>query len=119
MTTIKASCPVCGDVDLTPAQVRLVVCTVPDWSFYAFTCSGCHDEIRKPAGPDVVQLLKTGGVVVEPWVIPAEALERHDGPQICWDDVLDFALWLDSADLVASAAASITAHTHTHTNHAA
>ncbi len=36
MTTIKASCPVCGDVDLTPAQVRLVVCTVPDWSFYAF-----------------------------------------------------------------------------------
>lgn len=110
MTTIKASCPVCGDVDLTPAQVRLVVCTVPDWSFYAFTCAGCQDEIRKPAGPDVVQLLKTGGVLVEPWVIPAEALEDHDGPSISWDDVLDFALWLDSADLVSSAAASMNVH---------
>ena len=110
MTTIKASCPCCGDVDLTPGQVRLVVCTVADWSFYAFTCSGCQDEIRKPAGPDVVQLLKTGGVVVEPWVIPAEALEAKDGPSIGWDDVLDFALWLESADLVASAAASLTQH---------
>ena len=28
MTTIKASCPSCGDVELTPAQVQLVVCTV-------------------------------------------------------------------------------------------
>lgn len=110
MTTIKASCPCCGDVDLTPAQVRLVVCTVADWSFYAFTCSGCQDEIRKPAGPDVVQLLKTGGVLVEPWVVPAEALEAHDGPSIGWDDVLDFALWLESADLVAGAAAHLGQH---------
>lgn len=104
MTTIKASCPCCGDVDLTPVQVRLVTCSVPQWSYYTFVCTQCHDEIRKPAAPEIVHLLKTGGVVAERWAVPAEALEAHDGPAIAYDDVLDFALWLDRVDLVAAAA---------------
>ena len=97
MTTIKASCPSCGDVELTPAQVRLVVCSVKSWSYYAFTCTTCQEEVRKPAGRDVVALLISGGVVAEPWSVPAEALEQHDGPALTYDDVLDFALWLNSA----------------------
>lgn len=105
MTTIKASCPGCGDVELTPQQVRLVVCSVKSWSYYAFTCPQCLEEIRKPAGRDVVALLISGGVVAEPWQVPAEALEEHDGPVLSYDDVLDFALWLENADLVAAAAA--------------
>jgi hypothetical protein len=105
MTTIKASCPCCGDVELTPPLVRLVVCSVADWSFYSFSCTTCHDEVRKPAGADVVKLLRTGGVVVEGWVIPAEALEEHYGPQIGWDDVLDAVLWLSDADADVVAAA--------------
>ena len=110
MTTIKASCPTCGDVDLTAAQVRLVVCSVQDWSYYAFSCGGCHNEVRKPAGSDVVRLLTTGGVVPEPWAVPAEALEAKSGDRITYDDVLDFALWLESADLVAAAAGSTVLH---------
>lgn len=105
MTKIKASCPSCGDVDLTPPQVRLVVCTVSDWSYYTFRCTSCSDEVRKPANAEVVRLLTVGGVVAEPWTIPAEALEEHQGAAIGYDDVLDFALWLDRADLVAAAAA--------------
>jgi hypothetical protein len=105
MTTIKASCPSCGDVELTPQQVRLVVCSVKSWSYYAFTCTTCLEEIRKPAGRDVVALLISGGVVAEPWSVPAEVLEEHHGPTLSYDDVLDFALWLDTADLVAAAAA--------------
>jgi hypothetical protein len=89
MTTIKASCPSCGDVELTPQQVRLVVCSVKTWSYYAFTCTTCLEEIRKPAGRDVVALLISGGVVAEPWAVPAEALEEHTGPALCYDDVLD------------------------------
>jgi hypothetical protein len=98
MATIKASCPCCGDVELTATQVRLVVCSVADWSFYAFTCDQCRDEVRKPAGAEVVSLLRSGGVPVERWVVPAEALEPHEGPVIAYDDVLDFALWLGRAD---------------------
>jgi hypothetical protein len=105
MTTIKASCPTCGDVELTAHQVRLVVCSVRAWSYYAFACASCLEEVRKPAGRDVVALLISGGVLAEPWSVPAEALERHDGPALDYDDVLDFALWLDRADLVAAAAA--------------
>lgn len=104
MTVIKASCPSCGDVELTPRQVRLVVCSVEDRSFYSFSCSGCGDEVRKPAGTDVVALLRTGGVLPERWVIPAEVLEVHDGPVLSSDDLLDFCLWLESADLLAPAA---------------
>ena len=104
MTTIKASCPCCGDVELTPKQVRLVVCSVKSRSFYAFDCPTCKDEIRKPAGEDVVALLVSGGVPVERWVIPSEALEERTGPAISWDDVLDFALVLDSIDDLATVA---------------
>ena len=109
MTTIKASCPCCGDIDLTPPQVRLVVCSVPVWSYYTFVCTTCRDLVRKPAAPEIVKLLRTGGVIAETWEVPAEALEEHAGPRISYDDVLDFALWLDNADLVA-AAASVTLH---------
>ena len=80
MTTIKASCPTCGDVELTAHQVRLVVCSVRTWSYYAFSCATCLEEVRKPAGRDVVALLISGGVIAEPWAVPAEALEFHEGP---------------------------------------
>ena len=81
MTTIKTSCPVCGDVELTPAQMRLVVCNLADRSFYAFSCGTCRDEVRKPADDEVVALLVSGGVIAERWEIPAEALEDHTGPR--------------------------------------
>ncbi|PWJ53187.1 hypothetical protein SAMN06264364_11482 [Quadrisphaera granulorum] len=110
MTTIKASCPTCGDVELTPPQVRLVVCTVPAWSFYAFDCPECTDEVRKHATEDVVRLLTTGGVPAERWSVPAEALEEHAGPAIGWDDVLDFSLSLETTDVVAAALAAVQRH---------
>jgi hypothetical protein len=97
MATIKASCPCCGDVELTASQVRLVVCSIADWSFYEFTCARCQDGVRKPAGAEVVHLLRSGGVKAERWTVPAEALERHEGPVIDYDDVLDFALRLAGA----------------------
>lgn len=103
MTTIKATCPGCGDVELTSPQVRLVVCSVAEWSFYAFACPGCTDEVRRHATDEVVRLLTTGGVTAEPWDVPAEALEERTGATISWDDVLDFSLALDDVDLVAMA----------------
>ncbi len=106
MTTIKASCPVCGDVDLTPAQVTLVVCSRLEWSYYAFTCTTCKDEIRKPADDEIISLLIAGGVDPTMWEIPAEVLEDHSGPAINYDDVLDFVLALDRVDDFAAALAA-------------
>ncbi|MHB8340082.1 MAG: hypothetical protein ACYDB7_02780 [Mycobacteriales bacterium] len=106
MTTIKATCPTCGEVDLTPEQVRLVVCGNGPLSYYGFDCPTCLEDIRKPADEHIVSLLTSGGVRPSVWSIPAEALEPHPGPALGYDDLLDFALQLASDDLLAALAAT-------------
>lgn len=107
MTVIKASCPICGDVELTPRQVRLVTSNLPERSFYSFDCDGCGEQVRKPAGEEVVRLLTVGGVVAERLQVPAEALEEHRGPKLTWDDVIDFSTWLESATTIVEAASTV------------
>jgi predicted RNA-binding Zn-ribbon protein involved in translation (DUF1610 family) len=106
MTTIKASCPSCGEVELTPADVSLMVCSHAPLSYYAFSCPSCSEEIRKPADDHVVSLLVSGGVPANVWEVPGEALEAKEGPALSYDDLLDFALHLGTTDLLAAAAAS-------------
>ena len=102
MTLIKASCPSCGEVELTPADVALMVCSHAPLSYYAFTCTGCHTEVRKHADDHVVSLLVSGGVPATVWEVPAEALEPRTGPVLSYDDLLDFALHLGGTDLLAA-----------------
>ena len=104
MTTIKASCPTCGEVELTPADVSLMVCSHAPLSYYAFGCPGCLEEIRKPADDHIVSLLVSGGVPARVWDLPGEALEPKEGPRLTYDDLLDFALQLGDSDLLAAAA---------------
>ena len=107
MTTIKASCPGCGEVELTSSDVTLMVCSHAPQSYYTFTCPSCSDEVRKPADDHVVSLLMSGGVRAEVWELPAEALEAKSGPALTYDDLLDFALQLSNADDVAGLAARV------------
>jgi len=104
VTTIKASCPSCGEVELTSADVRLQVYNHAPLSFYAFDCPGCVSEVRKPADEHVVSLLLSGGVACTVWDVPAEAFETHAGPALTYDDLLDLATALASTDLLASLA---------------
>jgi endogenous inhibitor of DNA gyrase (YacG/DUF329 family) len=104
MTTIKASCPTCGEVELTPADVALMVCSQAELSYYAFDCPTCTEQVRKPADDHVVSLLVSGGVPAQVWVLPAEVLEHGRGPALTYDDLLDFALHLGTTDLLASLA---------------
>ena len=110
MTTIKASCPTCGEVELTPSDVSLMVCSHAPLSYYAFTCRTCKDEIRKPADDHVVSLLVSGGVPASVWDLPAEALETKPGPRLTYDDLLDFALQLGDTDLLAACADELRTH---------
>lgn len=104
MTTIKATCPTCGEVSLTPPDIDLRVDRSGEASsFYAFTCPTCLCVVRKPADDRVVRLLVSGGVNVSPVEEPAPRREpRFLGPPISHDDLLDFhALlqtenWFDS-----------------------
>ena len=106
MTTIKASCPTCGEVELTPADVSLMVCTQPALSYYAFACPTCTDEVRKPADAHVVSLLVSGGIPAKVWDLPPEAVEAKTGPRLTYDDLLDFCLHLGTTDLLSMRAAS-------------
>jgi hypothetical protein len=101
MTLIKASCPGCGEVELTPNDVALMVCSHAPLSYYAFTCKECGHQVRKPADDHVVSLLVSGGVPATVWEVPAEALEVHSGPRLSYDDLLDFALHLGMTDMLA------------------
>jgi hypothetical protein len=104
MTTIKATCPACGDVELTPYQLTVTVIPALHRSHYAFLCPQCLDLVEKPADDEVVTLLAAAGVCVRRLTVPAEVLEDHAGPAVTYDDVLDFALWLEACDDLAGAA---------------
>ena len=97
-TKIRATCPDCGEVELRGPDVALKVCTQAERSFYAFTCPDCLVLITKPADDRIVRLLVSGGVRPEFWEPPAELLERHDGPALDYDDLLDLHLLLASPD---------------------
>ena len=98
MTTIKATCPTCGDVDLQPRDINVVVASAAGWATYGFACPTCDDHVTKTADEEVVTLLRGAGVSVERVHVPAEALELHYGAAIDHDDLSDFGLILRSQD---------------------
>src|SRR5205807_10075040 len=85
VTTIRATCPTCGEVELTPDDIELRVCTHAPASYYQFVCPLCTEEIQKPADDRVVQLLISGGVPATVWELPQEVREAHEGPALTTD----------------------------------
>ena len=103
MTTIRATCPTCGEVGLTPEEIELRVDHGDTTaSFYAFACPSCFGTVRKPADERVVRLLISGGVEVleaaPEGPAPRRLSERFDGPAVAHDDILDFHALLESDD---------------------
>jgi hypothetical protein len=97
VTTIRATCPTCGEVELTPDDIELRVCTHAPASYYEFACPLCADQVRKPADDRIVQLLISGGVSATVWELPDE-LRDQSGPALTLDDLLDFHLLLQEPD---------------------
>ena len=106
MTTINASCPDCGEVQLASRDITLRVCSHAPLSYYRFICPGCRNEVRKPADEYIVSLLMSGGVRAQTWEVPAEALEVKAGAALCYDDLLDFVLQLWRNDFLSVLAAA-------------
>jgi hypothetical protein len=120
-TRIRAICPDCGEVELTPPQVELRLGRLGRRGLYRFTCPSCTLLVTKPADRRIVRLLSSVGV--KAWLpgpgiglgswsgsgtradagttrpdLPAEALEPHQGPPLTWDDLLDFHFVLQAPD---------------------
>jgi predicted RNA-binding Zn-ribbon protein involved in translation (DUF1610 family) len=67
MTRIRATCPMCGEVDLRPDDIHLdiirdVINDVAEGSCYRFSCPTCAEMVTKPADERIARLLTTGGV---------------------------------------------------------
>jgi predicted RNA-binding Zn-ribbon protein involved in translation (DUF1610 family) len=96
MTTIKATCPGCGEVDLTADDIILRIGATKSVNSYGFTCPKCGEFVEKQADDRIVRLLLSGGVMPVPVHVPAEALEVREGPAFTYDDLLDFHELLES-----------------------
>ena len=98
MTTIKATCPRCGEVDLTAGDILLRIGATQAVNTYGFTCPHCAKFVEKAADDRIVRLLLSGGVMPVPVHVPAEALELRQGPPINHDDLLNFHEMLERGD---------------------
>jgi len=95
---IRASCPTCGDVELTTRDVRVLLCSTTYESSYAFQCPSCRVAVSKPAEARVVDVLLASGISLSVWHMPAELDEFKTGPAINYDDLLEFHFRLGSGD---------------------
>jgi predicted RNA-binding Zn-ribbon protein involved in translation (DUF1610 family) len=97
MTTIRTTCPQCGEVDMTPEAILLSIRDRAGEGSYRFACPTCQNTIEKPADRKVVALLLSAGVeLAEPAQAiledaPASLPEAHPpGPPFTTDDLISF-----------------------------
>src|SRR5438552_13713777 len=90
VATIRASCPTCGDVELTTRDVTVQVCSSNNQGSYSFLCPHCLLAVSKPAEARIVDLLVSSGVRLSVWHMPAELEEARSGDPISYDDLLEF-----------------------------
>lgn len=98
MTTIKASCPLCGEVSLTADDILLRIGATEVENTYGFDCPICTEFVEKPADERVIKLLLSGGVMPVVSNLPAEVREKRSGPAITYDDILAFHELLKTDD---------------------
>ena len=81
---VSVACPRCGELELPPAQVRLV--TTPGGPEYQFRCNSCHHSVSHQADDAVVAVLaELDAAYVD------TALTVDDAP-LTVDDLLDLML---------------------------
>lgn len=96
VTTIRANCPSCGDIQLRAEQLTVRYCSDTEHGSYAFRCPTCELAVAKDASARIVDLLATSGVRLQVWHLPAELAEERTGPMLSPDDLLDFHLLLET-----------------------
>lgn len=95
---VRATCPTCGDVELTVDDVQVQVCVTTTQSTYSFVCPACALIVNKDANDSVVESLTSAGSRLVAWSLPAELYEPKTGPRINHDDLLEFHLALEGGD---------------------
>jgi predicted RNA-binding Zn-ribbon protein involved in translation (DUF1610 family) len=112
MTTIRTTCPRCGEVDMGPESILLSVRDNGKEGSYRFTCPSCADDVEKRADRKIVALLVSAGVDIErgggasridPDLLFDQQEELHEdprgelpsGPAFGIDDLIEFHFLLE------------------------
>lgn len=103
MARIRASCPTCGDVELTVPQVEVRICSSTQEGEYVFDCPGCAQTVNKQAESRTLDLLAASGVNVVTWSMPVERVGNPNARAINHDDVIDFHVLLGDDEAVSRA----------------
>jgi predicted RNA-binding Zn-ribbon protein involved in translation (DUF1610 family) len=110
MTTIRTTCPRCGEVDMAPQAILLSIRDELGEGSYRFSCPECRSTIEKPADRKVVALLLSAGVELADPATGRRAASgephpesRPEGPPFTLDDVIAFHFLLSDDRRVAEA----------------
>jgi predicted RNA-binding Zn-ribbon protein involved in translation (DUF1610 family) len=104
MTTIRTTCPRCGEVDMGPEAIMLSVRQSGREGSYRFTCPNCADDVEKRADRKIVALLVSAGVDIEQSESDQLLFDDEDaeargvipqGPVFSIDDVIEFHYLLE------------------------
>ena len=99
MTTIRATCPKCGEVEMDAQAILLSIRETDGEGVYSFTCPVCFDTIEKPADRKVVMLLLSAGVdVTQIAEVVVDEQPPDDLPPLTADDLIDFHFLLQGED---------------------
>lgn len=93
--TVRASCPDCGEVNLTADQILVLQCVDTHEGSYTFQCPCCSLRVARQASSRIVEMLLDAGCGIRVWWLPAELFETHDGPPLTFADVGRFNVWLE------------------------
>ena len=117
MTTIRTTCPRCGEVDMGPESILLSVQGNGHEGTYRFTCPLCADDVEKRADRKIVALLVSAGVGVsgseadpgldegrdelfDRGVFDEPPEHAPEGPSLSIDDLIDFHFRLENAHTI-------------------
>jgi predicted RNA-binding Zn-ribbon protein involved in translation (DUF1610 family) len=89
MTTIRTTCPLCGDVELAPGELSLELAAIDGTGNYVFACPECGDRQRRPANHRVVAILLATGVAYQ---------VKDDRGPITEAEIAQFSEQLDRGD---------------------
>jgi hypothetical protein len=100
MTTVRCTCPTCGDVQTTISNITLLLFEGRKDvdGEYRFRCPECNTIVLKPAPINIINLLYQSGApteVVEPSIELLERPRPEDAAPIDMDDILELGLALE------------------------
>jgi predicted RNA-binding Zn-ribbon protein involved in translation (DUF1610 family) len=65
MTKIRATCPECGTVEFGVTEIVLLAPTPERAHAYRFSCPECRRRVDRATQADVIELLRSVGVVAD------------------------------------------------------